>query len=126
MGMKKIFLFVLIGPLLLMSNLLWSQEATLDIRMDDQLREVIEVKKSVNKNAFTSGQYTIQLYYGGYDQAVLVMNDFNQKFPQYRSSLFFETPNYKVRVGKYTSRLEATENLLLIKKQFPAAFLLIP
>jgi len=104
----------------------WSQEATLDIRIESKLQKIIDIKKKVNQNTFTSGQFTIQLFYGNILQANNLVSEFNAAFPGQRAELFFETPNYKVRVGKYTSRLEATKNLQLIKQKFPAAFLLVP
>ena len=36
--------------------------------------------------------------------------------------LTFESPNYKVRIGSFRTRLEAEKNLIEIKKSYPAAF----
>jgi hypothetical protein len=38
----------------------------------------------------------------------------------------FETPYYKIRIGKYISKIEAIKNLEKIKRMFPAAFILKP
>ena len=38
----------------------------------------------------------------------------------------FETPYYKIRIGKYISKIEAIKKLEKIKKTFPAAFILKP
>jgi septal ring-binding cell division protein DamX len=123
--MKKVFFLIALINLLFFTSA-WSQQAALDIRMDSKLQKIIDFKKKVNQNAFTSGQFTIQLFYGNIDKANKVVSKFNASFPNQRAELFFETPNYKVRVGKYTSRLEATKNLQVIKRKFPAAFLLVP
>ena len=123
--MKKMFFLIVLSNLLFVTDI-WSQEATLDIRMESKLQRIIDFKKKVNENAFTSGQFTIQLFYGNINQANKIVGEFNAAFPKQRAELFFETPNYKVRVGKYTSRLEATKKLKVIKRKFPAAFLLVP
>lgn len=123
--MKKIIGLIVLSHCFVFSSA-WSQDATLKIRLEPKLQEVLDFKKNVNENAFTSGQFTIQLFYGSYSQASDVSQKFNRLFPSHRAELFFETPNYKVRVGKYSSRLEATKNLQLIKRKFPAAFLLVP
>lgn len=123
--MKKVFYLIVLSIMLFFTNT-WSQEATLDIRIESKLQKIIDIKKKVNQNTFTSGQFTIQLFYGNILQANNVVSEFNAAFPGQRAELFFETPNYKVRVGKYTSRLEATKHLQLIKQKFPAAFLLVP
>jgi len=38
----------------------------------------------------------------------------------------FETPYYKIRVGKYVSRILASKELKKIKKDFSSAFILQP
>ena len=39
---------------------------------------------------------------------------------------FFETPNYKVQVGKFQSKIDAQKKLRLVIKDFRAAFILKP
>jgi hypothetical protein len=38
----------------------------------------------------------------------------------------FETPYYKIRLGKYVSRILAIKELKKIKKEFSSAFILQP
>jgi len=38
----------------------------------------------------------------------------------------FETPYYKIRIGKYVSKLEAIKKLKIIRRNFPSAFILKP
>ena len=38
----------------------------------------------------------------------------------------FETPNYKVRIGKFRTRLEAEKALSKVKNVYPAAFVIAP
>ena len=38
----------------------------------------------------------------------------------------FETPNYKIWIGNFKTRLEADRALLLIKKKFYSAFVFKP
>jgi hypothetical protein len=66
------------------------------------------------------------LYYGNYTAAKKIVEDFNLNFEGIDTSLIFETPNYKVRVGRFKNLNKA--NLLLeeIKKTYPGAFLLEP
>ncbi|WGU68695.1 hypothetical protein QIU19_01595 [Capnocytophaga canimorsus] len=42
------------------------------------------------------------------------------------ASLSFETPNYKVRIGVFRTRLDAERQLVEVKKVFPAAFIWNP
>jgi hypothetical protein len=38
----------------------------------------------------------------------------------------FETPYYKIRVGKFVSKIKAIKELKKIKKKYPSAFILKP
>jgi len=49
-----------------------------------------------------------------------------KKDPQYRSSLEYETPNYKIWVGNFRSRLEADRALVKVKRKFTSAFIFKP
>ena len=46
------------------------------------------------------------------------------KYKQYPVLLTFESPNYKVRLGSFRTRLEAEKKLVEIKKSYPAAFVI--
>jgi hypothetical protein len=41
-------------------------------------------------------------------------------------TIIFNTPNYKVWVGNYKSRIEAERNLIDIKKMYPNVHLIRP
>ena len=86
----------------------------------------MKLKKEVNQETFTSGQFTIQVYNGKYESGVKLMEELNSN-DKFQDVLFsFETPYYKIRIGKYVSKIEAIKELKLIKKTFPSAFILKP
>ena len=47
---------------------------------------------------------------------------FKTEFPDHFVEMKYETPNYKIWVGKFRTRLEADRELLVVKKLFPNAF----
>lgn len=69
--------------------------------------------------------FTIQVY-GGDDRAVA--QDFRlnliRNFPSTEPRMVFEQPNYKVRVGRYYTRLEAQNLFTEVKQVFPKAILI--
>ena len=69
---------------------------------------------------------TIQLYYGNHTAAKNIVREFEKNFPDTVTSLIFETPNYKVRVGRFKDINKANILLEEIKKTYPGAFLLEP
>jgi len=83
------------------------------------------LKKEVNKEAFTSDQYTIQIFSGNYNDGSELFEKLKEKKIE---QLFFsfETPYYKIRIGKYISKIDAIKKLGEIKKDFPSAFILKP
>ena len=70
--------------------------------------------------------FTIQVY-SGYDsdEATKARGRVYAILENSRPSLKFEEPNFKVKVGRYYSRLEAQGDYALIKEKFSAA-LIIP
>ena len=104
----------------------FSQEGKLKLKQDPRLTELMKLKKEVNQETFTSGQFTIQVYNGNYESGVELMEKLNSS-NKFQDVLFsFETPYYKIRIGKYVSKIEAIKELELIKKTFPSAFILKP
>ena len=104
----------------------FSQSDSITINQDPKLKKVIELKKIVNQEAFTSGQYTIQIFSGNFTNYKTLMDKL--KIEEKYNEIFysFETPYYKIRLGKYVSRIKAVKELKNIKKEFSSAFILQP
>ena len=104
----------------------YAQEGKITIHQDNKLVNLMELKKAVNKEDFTTGQFTVQIFNGTYEEGDRLMKEIilEDKFKDVYFS--FETPYYKIRIGKYISKIEAIKELEKIKKTFPAAFILKP
>ena len=104
----------------------FSQNDSIIINQDPKLLKVLDIKKIVNQEAFTSGQYTIQIFSGNFiDYKNLMEKLRNEKI--YDEIFYsFETPYYKIRLGKYVSKILAIKELKKIKKEFSSAFILQP
>ena len=105
---------------------IFAQEGEVKLNQNSKLIELMKLKKEVNIETFTSGQYTIQIFNGKYDEGSELMDKLisEQKFKDVFFS--FETPYYKIRIGKYVSKLEAIKKLKVVKKTFSSAFILKP
>ncbi len=92
------------------------------VNQNDNITEIMELKKDVAKNEVL---FQIQIYNGTISGANETMKSAKE---QYKMPLFlvFETPNYKVRLGSFRTRLEAEKNLIEIRKVYPAAFVMSP
>ena len=51
----------------------FSQEGKIKLNQDPRLTELMKLKKEVNLETFTSGQFTIQVYNGKYESGVKLM-----------------------------------------------------
>ena len=105
---------------------IFGQSKNLDVEIDEELKKLLTLKILVNKKNYEKNYYAIQIYNGNYEKAKMTLSDFKKKFPDWESSLSFETPNYKVRVGNFKEFLEASKKLEFIRKLYPSAFLLRP
>lgn len=102
-------------------------QAKNNITQDKRLPELVSLHNDMIKNNAIGHRYKIQLFYGSdRDQAVKVREDFKKKFSDYPAQIEFETPNYKVWIGDFRSRLEADRAFAPIKEEFKSAFIFQP
>ena len=95
------------------------------IRYNDTLtRKFYNLKKEYSKRVFESTFYTIQIYYGGLEEADSILEDFRKNYQEIKSNLIFETPNYKVRIGEYKDINIASQKLEEIRRIYPSSFII--
>ena len=105
---------------------LTAQQSTLRLILPENLEDVMSRKIDLDKVRAEQEQYTVQIFSGNFEQAEIQLARFVEFFPEMEAKLTFETPNYKIRVGRYATRLEGLTALAEIKKRFNKAFLLLP
>ena len=103
-----------------------AQDNALVIKTPQNLDDVLERKLSLDKKQLAKNQYTIQIFSGNYEAAKVYLDSFSSAFPNRHAKLSFETPNYKIRVGKFATRLKGIQTLDTLQVKFPEAFLLKP
>ena len=122
--MKKTLFFFLFSIAMIFKTS--AQNDSIIINQDSKLSKVLELKKIVNQEAFTSGQYTVQIFSGNFKDYQELLNLINEEKEFEKVFFSFETPYYKIRVGKYVSKIKAIKELKKIKKKYPSAFILQP
>ncbi|PHS63484.1 MAG: translation initiation factor IF-2 [Flavobacterium sp.] len=123
---KQHITFIITALSIVIFNTVYSQNATIIFNEDDKIPEILALKKSLEADNKLAVGYTIQLYYGELSQANKILKEYRNKFDSWPASIEYETPNYKVWVGNFSSRLEADRARLEIKDKYPAAFILQP
>ena len=101
-----------------------AQSASVAINEDPKIMPLLELKKELEKENKLVDGFTIQLYYGELSKAYEFQRKYNRNQGAWPVSIEYETPNYKVWVGNFSSRLAADRALLEVKLTFDAAFIL--
>lgn len=120
--MKKPFLkplfICLIFTLVSVAARAQTGQVTIDANKD--IDRLLEFKKDIK----TVDLYKIRIYSGERSGAENTKNQANGLFGEWPTLMEYETPNYKIYVGNFLSRLEADRALLKVKKNYPSALIL--
>lgn len=119
-------LFIASILILFVSATSFAQTATLTVNQDSKITQLLNLKKGLEKDNKLSDGYTIQLYYGELDKANQILSKYRGSYGHWPASIGYETPNFKVWAGNFSTRIEAERALLEIQKSFSSAFILKP
>lgn len=106
--------------------LTYSQTDIYNIKNDLKFDSLLSFKKKIDKKIFENNFYSIQIFSGSFKFADSISKLGTEKYLNDSIYFYFETPNYKVRVGKYKSKINAEKKLREIKKVFRSAFIFKP
>jgi hypothetical protein len=119
---------------LILSFLATGQEEQLNIIQDSRIDELLLTHKQMNElllsNPDHSGidGYRVQIFFESgnksSDAAREIMEEFEEKYPDYRAYLTWKAPNFRVRVGDFRSRMEAEGFLQRLLKDYPNAWVI--
>lgn len=91
-----------------------------DYRIDSLLNRHIRINNE--KQSITG--YRIQIYFGSTRvEALSSKADFIRKYPDLKIYMIYEQPNYKIRVGDFTTRYEAEKYHKQIIAEFKSSFI---
>ncbi|MBT7850766.1 MAG: SPOR domain-containing protein [Flavobacteriaceae bacterium] len=119
----NLFNWKLIVVSVLFSGEVLAQEGVVSIQKSLEIDRVLALKKELNKD---QGFIKIQVYSGNRIGAEEALVSFKTDFPEEVVEMRYETPNYKIWVGKFKTQLHADRELRVIKKKYPNAFPLKP
>lgn len=100
---------------------LHAQRGQVSIEQDPEIGRLLELYKEAKANA---EYYTIQVGFGTYDFAEELQDEVSIEFPEYQPKIVFDSPTYRVHVGKFSNRLAAEKKFLEVRQKFPGALLL--
>lgn len=92
--------------------------------VNERLSYVLDSINVLNKNNKFVDGYSIQVYSGlSREDAMNAKAELFRKLPDVNSDIIYTQPSFRVKVGKYYSKLEAQKDYLAIKRHFPNAIL---
>ena len=100
-----------------------AQQGQISIEQDEKITDLIEIYKTSNES---SDYYRIQVGFGSYSKAQNLQNNVEQDFPDLPSKIDFDSPTYRVRVGRFQHKLDAERKFKEVRKKYPDAMLLKP
>lgn len=100
-----------------------AQQGSLHIEQDKKITDLVNMYKAADESA---GYYRIQIYFGSLDKAQEIKAQAEGDFPGWFSEIKFESPSYRVRIGKFKNKLDAERELQEVRLKYPAAMLLKP
>ena len=109
--------------LCLSSFVITGQTGSVTVNQNREIDALLELKKDINR---TTSNFKIQIYNGNRIGAENARSEFNRSYYSWPVSTVFETPNYKIWIGNFKTRLEADRALVEIKQKFPNAFIFKP
>lgn len=104
-----------------------TQAGSLNIHQDESFDEVLERYKNQNLENKDMPGYRIQIFFGSgrearekaYEAKALFISD----FPLVPAYVLYEAPYFKVRVGDYRTKREATFLFNQLNRKFPDAYI---
>ena len=120
---KRVFLTLTMITLAYNIN---AQDQNLTLNQDPKFEQLLNEKRKINTSITTNDTYKIQIFSGKSEEAKKTLSDFKREFNTIDGTIIFNTPNYKVMVGNFKTRIEAERNLAEIKKRYKSVFLIKP
>jgi ABC-type uncharacterized transport system substrate-binding protein len=97
-----------------------------NITVDPKIDQLLKEKRKINNGLFLNEGYKIQIYYGNSEDSKKKLQEFKREFKDLDGTLIFNSPNYKVWIGNFKSRIEVERLFLEVKKKYPAALIIKP
>ncbi len=103
-----------------------AQEQNITITQDPKFEQLLNEKRKINTSLTVNDSYKIQIFSGNSENAKKTLNEFRLEFKEIDATIIFNTPNYKVWVGNFRTRIEAEKTLADIKDLYKNALLIKP
>jgi hypothetical protein len=127
MSSKEFQCVIKLGILMWISLLsILSKAQNVSIKQDNKIEKLLNEKRKINSSITINDGYKIQIFNGSSEESKKKLVAFKKENKTVDATIVFSTPNYKVLVGNYKTRIEAEHDLLLFRKKYPTSFMVKP
>ena len=105
---------------------LHAQNKNIISNQDPKVEQLLNEKRKSNTSLSIKTRYNIQTCSGTSELAKKSLNEFKLENKNTEATIIFQTPNYKVWVGNYRTRMEAERNLMEFQKKYKNILLIKP
>lgn len=91
-----------------------------------QIDSLVAIKKDMVNDHDIKSFYTIQLFSGSIKSAEDTKKSYEEKEYPYKATIKYESPNYKVWVGMFRTKLKADKAYAELKIDYPNALVFRP
>ncbi len=118
--------------LLLLVNVVCAQERAAsggetEIIQDSRVDLLVKKHIQINQTLNTTDGFRIQIFSDSGNnsktKAQSVHDEFQARFPETAVYLTFKTPNYRIRIGDFRSKLDAQRFMIGLTSDYPNAFI---
>ncbi len=101
----------------------FAQQGRVLMSDSSKTNHLLEVYKQINEARKSIPGYRVQIHFGGErEKAKEVKSKFLSQYHQVQAYESYQSPNFRVRVGDFRTRLEAINFQKKISANFPAAY----
>jgi hypothetical protein len=100
-----------------------AQDGVVTIEQDPDIVKLLDIYKKMNSN---TGFYTIQIGFGSYSDASTLKSEVAIDFPQYPANIIFDSPTYRVHLGRFKDKMDVERTYTEVRKKYPESIILKP
>ena len=118
-----LYFFILSSLFCFKSN---GQDGKTNVSVDPKIDQLLKEKRKLNTGLFLNEGYKIQIFYGNSEESKKKLQEFKKEFKDLDGTIIFNSPNYKVWIGNFKTRIEVERAMVDIKKKYPTALIIKP
>ena len=103
-----------------------AQDGKTNVSVDPKIDQLLKEKRKLNTGLFLNEGYKIQIFYGNSEESKKKLQEFKKEFKDLDGTIIFNSPNYKVWIGNFKTRIEVERAMVDIKKKYPTALIIKP